>query len=68
MNNPADQMEVLAVGGLDSDGETLAPFSSRGMTTWELSYGVGRIKPDIVTYSRYLVLYINHLFTDLLIS
>lgn len=55
INNPADQIEVLAVGGLDSDGQTIAPFSSRGMTTWELTHGMGRVKPDIVTYSRYLV-------------
>lgn len=25
-------------------------FSSRGMTTWELPGGYGRVKPDIVTY------------------
>ena len=25
-------------------------FSSRGMTTWELPGGYGRVKPDVVTY------------------
>lgn len=48
-------MEVLAVGGLNSDGETIPFYSGRGMTTWELSYGMGRVKPDIVTYSHDLV-------------
>ena len=28
----------------------IARFSSRGMTTWELPGGYGRIKPDIVTF------------------
>ena len=28
----------------------LRRFSSRGMTTWELPGGYGRVKPDIVTY------------------
>ena len=28
----------------------IASFSSRGMTTWELPGGYGRVKPDIVTY------------------
>ena len=57
INNPADQLEVIAVGGLDTDGETIAAYSSRGMTTWELISGMGRVKPDIVTYSRYIVLF-----------
>lgn len=30
--------------------ENISKFSSRGMTTWELPYGYGRLKPDIVTY------------------
>lgn len=49
LNNPADQMDVIGVGGIDFE-DTLARFSSRGMTTWELPYGYGRLKPDIVTY------------------
>ena len=28
----------------------MAPFSSRGMTTWELPGGYGRFKPDVVAY------------------
>ena len=47
--NPADQPEVLGVGGIDDEGR-LAPFSSRGMSGWELPDGAGRVKPDIVTY------------------
>lgn len=49
LNNPADQMDVIGVGGIDYD-DNIARFSSRGMTTWEMPSGYGRIKPDIVTY------------------
>ncbi|XP_075990927.1 membrane-bound transcription factor site-1 protease [Anticarsia gemmatalis] len=49
LNNPADQMDVIGVGGISFD-DRIAKFSSRGMTTWELPYGYGRMKPDIVTY------------------
>ena len=47
--NPADQPEVLGVGGIDDDAR-IAPFSSRGMSGWELPDGAGRLKPNIVTY------------------
>ncbi|KAL8614731.1 Membrane-bound transcription factor site-1 protease [Nucella lapillus] len=49
LNNPADQMDVIGVGGINFDNQ-IARFSSRGMTTWELPWGYGRLKPDIVTY------------------
>uniref|UniRef100_A0A914W555 Peptidase S8/S53 domain-containing protein n=1 Tax=Plectus sambesii TaxID=2011161 RepID=A0A914W555_9BILA len=49
LNNPADQMDVIGVGGINLD-EQIARFSSRGMTTWELPGGYGRVKPDIVTF------------------
>ena len=49
LNNPADQMDVIGVGGIDYSGN-IARFSSRGMTTWELPAGYGRVKPDIVTF------------------
>ncbi|XP_050360570.1 membrane-bound transcription factor site-1 protease [Nymphalis io] len=49
LNNPADQMDVIGVGGIGFD-DRIAKFSSRGMTTWELPEGYGRMKPDIVTY------------------
>jgi len=55
INNPADIIEVIAVGGLDTDNETIASFSSRGMTTWELLWGNGRVKPEILTYSKYVL-------------
>ncbi|XP_063990633.1 membrane-bound transcription factor site-1 protease [Diachasmimorpha longicaudata] len=48
-NNPADQMDVIGVGGINWDDQ-IASFSSRGMTTWELPHGYGRLKPDLVTY------------------
>ena len=49
MNNPADQNDVIGVGGI-TYGDVMAGFSSRGMTTWELNAGYGRVKPDVVTY------------------
>uniref|UniRef100_A0A0N5B054 Peptidase_S8 domain-containing protein n=1 Tax=Syphacia muris TaxID=451379 RepID=A0A0N5B054_9BILA len=49
LNNPGDQMDVIGVGGIDFYSK-IADFSSRGMTTWELPGGYGRLKPDIVTY------------------
>mmetsp|Transcript_42834 Transcript_42834/g.71281 ORF Transcript_42834/g.71281 Transcript_42834/m.71281 type:complete len:1139 (+) Transcript_42834:55-3471(+) len=51
LNNPADQADVIGVGGIDFD-DSIAPFSSRGMTTWELPSGYGRPKPDLVAYGR----------------
>jgi membrane-bound transcription factor site-1 protease len=53
LNNPADQPDVIGVGGINSDDQ-IAKFSSRGMTTWELPHGYGRIKPDILTYSTHV--------------
>ncbi|XP_027072249.1 subtilisin-like protease SBT6.1 [Coffea arabica] len=51
LNNPADQSDVIGVGGIDYS-DHIASFSSRGMSTWELPHGYGRIKPDIVAYGR----------------
>ncbi|CAG0885029.1 unnamed protein product [Darwinula stevensoni] len=53
LNNPADQMDVIGVGGINFEDQ-IAKFSSRGMTTWELPEGYGRVKPDIVTYGLYV--------------
>lgn len=38
LNNPADQLDVIGVGGLDY-GDHIASFSSRGMHTWHLPIG-----------------------------
>ncbi|KAJ9457399.1 Subtilisin-like protease SBT6.1 [Diplonema papillatum] len=51
LNNPADQIDVLGVGGI-TQSRRVASFSSRGMTTWELPQGYGRIKPDVLTYGE----------------
>lgn len=51
LNNPADQNDVLGVGGVDWDG-SIAGFSSRGMSTWELPLGYGRSKPDVMAYGK----------------
>lgn len=51
LNNPADQPDVIGVGGIDYQGK-IAHFSSRGMSTWELPRGYGRVKPDIVAYGK----------------
>merc|ERR1712038_1888591 len=45
----ANHMDVIGVGGINFEDQ-IARFSSRGMTTWELPAGYGRLKPDIVTY------------------
>ena len=47
--NPADQPDVIGVGGVDDEG-LVADFSSRGMSSWELPEGYGRVKPDLLTY------------------
>ena len=52
--NPADQPDVIGVGGVDDDGR-LADFSSRGMTSWELPDGYGRVKPDVLTYGTHVL-------------
>jgi len=51
LNNPADQMDVIGVGAINYEDQ-IARFSSRGMTTWELPGGYGRVKPDIVSYGH----------------
>lgn len=51
LNNPADNLDVLGVGGIDKFGK-LAGFSSRGMSLWELPEGYGRSKPDVVTLGK----------------
>ena len=51
--NPADQPSVLGVGGVDDTGG-IADFSSRGMSTWELPDGYGRVKPDVLTYAHHV--------------
>ena len=43
LNNPADQNDVIGVGGVDY-ADQVASFSSRGMSTWELPIGYGRAK------------------------
>ncbi|XP_047170955.1 subtilisin-like protease SBT6.1 isoform X2 [Vigna umbellata] len=39
LNNPADQSDVIGVGGIDYS-DHIASFSSRGMSTWELPHGL----------------------------
>ncbi|KAL9648697.1 hypothetical protein ABK040_003635 [Willaertia magna] len=52
LNNPADLVNVIGVGGVD-DNDQIAKFSSRGLTTYELRFPnrYGRVKPDLVTNS-----------------
>ena len=47
----ADQNDVIGIGGIDY-GDNIAPFSSRGMSTWEVPLGYGRSKPDVMAYGR----------------
>ncbi|GMH39212.1 hypothetical protein BSKO_07110 [Bryopsis sp. KO-2023] len=51
LNNPADQNDVIGVGGVNYQ-DRIAHFSSRGMSSWELPLGYGRIKPDIMAYAQ----------------
>lgn len=51
LNNPADQNDVIGVGGIGWGGE-IAQFSSRGMSTWELPRGYGRSKPDVMAHGK----------------
>ncbi|EFN59013.1 hypothetical protein CHLNCDRAFT_33771 [Chlorella variabilis] len=51
LNNPADQNDVIGIGGIDYSDQ-IAPFSSRGMSTWEVPLGYGRSKPDVMAYGR----------------
>jgi membrane-bound transcription factor site-1 protease len=53
LNNPADMIEVVGVGGAESR-ESLWEYSSRGMTTWEFPSGIGRVKPDVLALSSLL--------------
>ena len=49
--NPADQADVLSVGGWNNVNQ-VASFSSRGMTTMEAyTGGMGRVKPDVLAPS-----------------
>jgi len=59
LNNPADQPEVIGVGSLDAYGSSVADFSSRGPTLWELTGGMGRTKPDLVTYGTNILGFFN---------
>lgn len=42
LNNPADQLDVIGVGGIDYS-DKIASFSSRGMSTHELPLGTSRL-------------------------
>ncbi|VDM32397.1 unnamed protein product [Hydatigera taeniaeformis] len=54
LNNPADLMDVLGVGGVDANGD-IATFSSRGATAMEMRDGYGRFKPDVVGWATGIV-------------
>ena len=49
--NPGDLSDVIGVGSID-EFDSIPKFSSRGVTTKELRFGYGRVKPDIVTYGN----------------
>lgn len=59
LNNPADMLDVVGVGGVDPDG-TISRFSSRGFTAHHMNAYIprrsyGRVKPDLVAYARNLM-------------
>eukprot|EP01080_Neovahlkampfia_damariscottae_P002297 gene2297-2470_t len=49
--NPGDLSDVIGVGSID-EFDSIPKYSSRGITTKELRFGSGRVKPDIVTYGN----------------
>ena len=44
LNNPADQLDVIGVEGIDFK-DRIAPFSSRGMSTLRVAAGCRRVNP-----------------------
>lgn len=46
LNNPADQLDVIGVGGLDY-ADHIASFSSRGMITWHLPTGTPLLHAEV---------------------
>jgi subtilisin family serine protease len=61
LNNPADQSDVIGVGGIDYS-DHIASFSSRGMSTWEIPHGYANhsfhrteICPEIGFFSFFLL-------------
>jgi len=48
LSNPSDHPEVIGVGSLAPSGQEVARYSSRGPTLWELAWGAGRVKPDLL--------------------
>ncbi|CAM9461129.1 unnamed protein product, partial [Laminaria digitata] len=54
-HNPADQADTIGVGATSISGDSVAPFQSRGMTTWELPGGYGRVKPDIIAAGEHVL-------------
>lgn len=54
LNNPADMLDVIGVGSVDNSGQ-VSPFSSRGMTMWELPEGYGRAKPDVLAPGQSII-------------
>lgn len=51
LNNPADQMDVIGVGGINFENQ-IARFSSRGMTTW-VSPFYGHISQSLKKSSKW---------------
>eukprot|EP00752_Nemacystus_decipiens_P008224 g7354.t1 len=54
-HNPADQMDTIGVGAVSDNGRGVAGFQSRGMTTWELPGGHGRVKPDVIAVGQHVL-------------
>ncbi|CAM9984101.1 unnamed protein product [Scytosiphon promiscuus] len=48
-------MDTIGVGAVSADGHGVAGFQSRGMTTWELPGGYGRVKPDLIAVGQHVL-------------
>ncbi|CAN0079796.1 unnamed protein product, partial [Heterosigma akashiwo] len=55
LNNPADQFDTVGVGALTAAQDAVAPFQSRGMTSWESEDGYGRAKPDVLAPGQHVL-------------
>lgn len=63
LNNPADQSDVIGVGGIDYR-DHIASFSSRGMSTWEIPHGYSSSSTSCIFF--YVLYIFTHNFCKIL--
>ena len=60
LNNPADQMDVIGVGGINFE-DHIARFSSRGMTTWVRLCQISTQAMQTKVVALYVHVCLNHM-------